>query len=488
MLVLKLAIRGLGRNPRTSIALVGIVTIGVFLFILGDSFIASAASGSKAGFQNCYTGDLAIRAKFDRGFGIFGFNVPNISEYEDIPTLKEVSAIRAILGKTGGVAASAALVSGAALLQGPKGYEVKVPVFGVKAKEYFDFFPALHFIKGAIPSDNEAWIVLPTSRAEEIGKAEGRSLAIGDTFQLTMATNTAFTIRMVRLAGVVDAPFHFDDAVVPIYADAVTLRALLGLAQGPTDPQEKAAKAADLDLSSFFDAPGESLAPPTKTGEEEARGLDLVSSYLGTEVPQQVRPDPELGAWHFVLIRLSSGPRGLSARWAINAALGAAGIDAVALDWLSVAGLNASILSMLSTVFMVGICVLSAVVCLVLTNGLAFAVIEQMKEIGTMRAMGAQVGLVRRIYFSEACILVGSGAALGGLAAALVLIGIGAVGIPIGNSYLIQLFGVTRLKPSFSTSAVLLTSFGCVMVALISSFYPLSVATKMTIAETMTVE
>ena len=152
------------------------------------------------------------------------------------------------------------------------------------------------------------------------------------------------------------------------------------------------------------------------------------------------------------------------------------------------AGLNASILFVLKTVFEIGLGVLAGVVVLVLTNGLAFSVIEQTKEIGSMRAMGAFRAFVARLYFLQSLAIVAMGVVLGSLAAWLVLLGIGRVGIPITNSYLYMLFGVSVLRPSFMPAAALAALAAAVVVAGIVSIYPMVLAMRTSIAQTMSAE
>lgn len=487
MILPKLAIRGLARNRKNSIALVSLVASGIILFVLGYAVLSSATGGMKREFQDGYTGDIAIRVKSERKFGLFGINVPNIGEYEDSPILGQVPVIRKLLALEPGVASCAALVSGAALLEGPSGYEAKVPVFGVKAEEYFRLFPAIRFILGSPPLANEAWIVLPKSKAEEIEKAEGHKLMLGDSLQLTMATGSAFAIRAVKLAGIVETPIKGNDATAPVYTDPVTLRSLMGITVGTSSEHSKGRGNAPeaLDIDTFFGSP----QPAVNSGDSETiRGLDLVSQYLSARATESVRPDPELGAWHFVLVRLRPGVDSLRVRWTINFELKKAGLPVEAVGWLSVAGLNAGILSLLMVIFKVGMVILAAVVGLVLTNGLAFSVIEQTKEIGTMRAMGAQGFFIKRLYFLESVILVGIGTLLGIMLSFFAVRGIGAVGVPIRNSYLFQLFGTTLLKPGFPPIAIIISLCGGLCVAILSSIYPTHLATRMSIVETMAAE
>jgi putative ABC transport system permease protein len=487
MILPKLAVRSLVRNRKNSVVLVGLITAGIFLFVTGYAVLSSATGGMKREFQDGYTGNIAIRVKSERKFGLFGISVPNIGEYEDSPILGQVPEIRKLLAAEPGVISAAALVSGAALLQGPSGYEVKVPIFGVKAEEYFRLFPAIHFISGSPPLANEAWIVLPKSRADDIEKAEGRKLCLGDSFQFTMASGSAFTIRAVKLAGIVETPIKGNDATAPVYTDPVTLRSLMGITVGvgPEHSKDRGNAPETLDVDSFFGSP---QVPASPSAAEDARGLDLVSQYLSEARPEAPRPDPELGAWHFILVRLKPGMDSFSTRWVLNESLKKAGISAEAVGWLSVAGLNASILSLIMSIFKAGMAILAAVVTLVLANGLAFSVLEQTGEIGTMRAMGAQGAFIKRLYFLESIILVGLGTLIGLALAMLALQFIGMVGIPIKNSYLFQLFGTALLKPAFPQGAILISLCGGGLVAVISSIYPIHLATRMSIVETMAAE
>jgi len=492
MITPKLALRGLARNRKSTLVLVGLVAAGAFLFLLGDSILGAASSGLREEFQNGYTGDAAVRARFERKFGIFGFSVPTIGEYEEMPVLPEAGAIREAAGRVSGIEAAVPMVSGAALLQGPAGYEAKVPVFGVVAKEYFAFFPGLEFKLGGLPADGKAWIILPSSRAEEIEKATGTPLAVGDELQFTMASGSAFTIRAVKLAGIIEPPLKGQPELAAAYTDPTTLRALLGLTLGnaATAAVDEAAPA--LDIDSFFSAPADEQAAAEGAGDADARGLDLVSSYLdagtGTAPAPEAEVDVDKGAWHFLLLRFRPDANRAAALKSLNADLSGAGIGAEAVDWLSVAGLNASILFVLKTVFEIGLGVLAGVVVLVLTNGLAFSVIEQTKEIGSMRAMGAFRSFVARLYFLQSLAIVAMGVVLGSLAAWLVLLGVGRVGIPITNSYLYMLFGVSLLRPSFMPTSALAALAAAVVVAGIASIYPMVLAMRTSIAQTMSAE
>jgi putative ABC transport system permease protein len=485
MILYKLALRNLARTRKNSLVLIALVTVGVCLFVLGEAVLASATGGIREEFQNAYTGDIAIRAKFERKFGVFGFSMPMIGEYEEMPSLPQTPEVKKLLSSTPGVESFASLVSGAALLESSGGYQAKVPVFGVDGLSYFQLFPDLRFSLGAAPSGGEAWIILPKSRADEIEKAEKRKLAVGETLQFTMASGTAFTIRAVRLAGIVETPIKGNEETAAVYTDPTTLRSLLGLPLGTEEagaPKAASQGDASAEIDALFAAPD--------AAEAEASGptgVDLVEHYLDQRTTS-LRVDPEKGAWHFVLVRAKPGFSQALALNEINRSLKAAGIQAEAVGWLSVAGLNASLLFLLKTIFEIGIGVLAGIVVLVLTNGLAFAVMEQTKEIGTMRAMGAQRSFVSRLYFLQSLFLVLAGAVLGAAAAFLLLAAIGRVGIPITNSYLFMLFGVSRLKPAFSGLSLLYSLGGALAVAAAASLYPIHLATKLTVAQTMEAE
>ncbi len=488
MIILKLAFRNLARNRKSTLVLTGLVIVGVFVFVFGDSILGSATDGMSREFQNAYTGDIAIRSQFDRKFGIFGFSVPTIGEYEQMPTLTEASAIEAVLSANPRLGGHASLVSGAALLEGPGGYQIKVPVFGVDESTYFGFFPQLSFRAGSPATRDLPWIVLPKNRADELEKGGGKPLVIGESLQLTMASGSAFTIRAVQLVGIVDLPGRGIAEAAAVYTGAETLRGLLGLAGAKTVmPRGEGGAAPKMtSIESMFSVPDAEAAPSNDPAASV--GMELAAQYLSDKSLSTARTDPKLGAWHFILARLAPGSRPGPAIRAINADLRKAGIPAEAVGWLSVAGLNAGVLFLLKSIFELGILVLSGVVVLVLANGLAFSVIEQTREIGSMRAMGAQRDFVRLMYFTQALVIVFAGAAMGILVSALILKSIGRAGIPLGNPYLVMLFGETLLKPRFLPQSAMLAIAGSIFVAAISAIYPMLLADRTTVAETMQAE
>jgi ABC-type lipoprotein release transport system permease subunit len=486
MILPKLSLRNLRRNPKNTAALVVLVAAGVLLFNCGEAMLGSAASGIQREYRDGYTGDLAVRARFDRDFGIFGFNVPVISEYETIPVLPETEAIRGIVGACPSVAASASMVSGAAMLETGRGYQAKLAIFGVDGKEYFSLFPSLSFVAGTVPSGKDAWIILPRTRVEEIEKAEGRKLEIGEKLQLVMAVRDSFSIRAVSLAAIVEPEAEKGEASLLAYTDPTTIRSLLGLSTGA---RKAAVAEEDADVGAEDSSGIEDLfASPAAEVAGEGMGLGLVSKLLGeAREPTQVI-DPAKGAWHFLLAKSAPGVPPAKVIAEINAALRSSGIQAEAVGWLKVAGMNAGILFLLKTVFEIGMAVLAAIVVLVLANGLAFSVLEQTKEIGTMRAIGAGTSFVRNLFLLQSLYISLAGAALGTILSWALLSALGSVGIPIDNSYLLLLFGSSSIKPGFSPSAAFWGFASSGLVALASSAYPITLALRTGIVQTMEAE
>jgi putative ABC transport system permease protein len=484
MILPKLSFRNLSRNPKNTAALVVLVAAGVLLFNCGEAMLGSAASGIQREYRDGYTGDLAVRARFDRDFGIFGFNVPVISEYETIPALPEEASIKAILDACPSVARSAPMVSGAALLETGRGYQAKLAIFGVEGPEYFSLFPSLSFVAGKIPSTQSAWIVLPRTRVEEIEKAEGRKLELGEKLQLVMAVGDSFTIRAVSLEGIVEPEAENGEASLLAYTDPTTIRSLLGLSTGARkaksaeEPTEGSSSIDDL-----FSSPAAEAA-----SEDEGMGLGLVSKLLGERHEATQVVDPAKGAWHFLLAKTSPGASSAKAIAEINSSLRAAGIQAEAVGWLKVAGMNAGILFLLKTVFEIGMAVLAAIVVLVLANGLAFSVLEQTKEIGTMRAIGAGSSFVRNLFLLQSLYIAFAGAFLGTALSWGLLFALGSIGIPIDNSYLLLLFGSSSIKPIFLPSSAFWGIASAGLVALVSSAYPIALALRTGIVQTMEAE
>jgi putative ABC transport system permease protein len=128
---------------------------------------------------------------------------------------------------------------------------------------------------------------------------------------------------------------------------------------------------------------------------------------------------------------------------------------------------------------------IGAVSIIIIMNTLVISVTERIVEIGTMRALGAQKRLVRKLILLETLVLAVAAGSVGILLAAISLAVLNFVGIDPPNAFFNMIFGGEALFPHLSIGAVGNALLMMVTAALIASLYPLAIALKVSPVKAM---
>jgi ABC-type lipoprotein release transport system permease subunit len=164
------------------------------------------------------------------------------------------------------------------------------------------------------------------------------------------------------------------------------------------------------------------------------------------------------------------------------------GLGLKVVSWQKAAGLIGQFVLMAKIVLHVAVFIIFVVALVIINNSVMMATLQRVREIGTMRAIGAQRGFVLAMVLAETVLL--------GLLAGAVGIGIGAAvvgalhakGIPATTDELYFFFSGPALHPTLS-SANMLTALAIVFaVSAISTFYPATVATRVSPVQAMQTE
>jgi ABC-type antimicrobial peptide transport system permease subunit len=113
------------------------------------------------------------------------------------------------------------------------------------------------------------------------------------------------------------------------------------------------------------------------------------------------------------------------------------------------------------------------------------ATLERVREIGTLRAIGAQKRFILSMLVVEAVVI---GLIFGGLGAAVgaaVVKIIGAVGIAATSDVAFFFFSGPRLRPFLNPGSVVAAFIIVIFVATVSSFYPAWLAMRVTPRQAM---
>ncbi len=170
---------------------------------------------------------------------------------------------------------------------------------------------------------------------------------------------------------------------------------------------------------------------------------------------------------------------------AIEAQGKADGLTLKAIDWQAAAGLIGQFVNVVRIVLYVAILIIFLIALVIINNALVMATLERVKEIGTLRAIGAQRRFILAMLVIEALVVGLIFGGLGaGLGAALVAL-VGKIGIPAKSDVWFFFFSGPRLHPFIGTSNIIAAFAIVLMVSAFSSFYPAWIAMRVTPRQAM---
>ena len=161
------------------------------------------------------------------------------------------------------------------------------------------------------------------------------------------------------------------------------------------------------------------------------------------------------------------------------------GLSLKAIDWQKAAGLIGQFIDVARNVLYVTILIIFMIALVIINNALVMATLERVREIGTLRAIGAQRRFILAMLVIEAIVV---GFVFGGLGAGLgaVLVSIiGKIGIPAKSDVWFFFFSGPRLHPFIGTSNVIAAFIIVLLVSAFSSFYPAWLAMRVTPRQAM---
>jgi putative ABC transport system permease protein len=497
----RIAFRNIWEHKAKSFIIGTLIILGVVIIVLGNALIDSAEKGLRKQFIESFTGDAMIHGPSDSVVSVFGLE--SMDGEMEIPTIPDYDKALAIVREDPGVAkyTSMSLAYGSLALDAeelPDTEDSNGPaagfalVYGVDPATYFDMFTTIKLVEGSFLKPGAQGAVVTKNQLERLEKRYGKKVGVGDKILVNGFGSSGMKIREVEVVGVYSmsdvkgstvtvgsdgASSDSEQGAPVIYTDVDTARVLGGLTLGADEatqlkPEETALlDAGDLD-SLFGEDIVESSAP------NKAVDLELIAKALGDTAKREELNKADTGAWNFIFVRLKNSAAAPAFIASTTAKLSQQGIDARITNWQGAAGSGGKFADVVRIVFVIAIIIVTIVAVIIMMNTLVVSVIERTGEIGTMRALGAQRGYVRKMFLAETLALtvffglVGSALALG-LAALLNVLGIQA-----GNSFVELLFGgkVLHLVPrigSFVSTILMVFAVGY-----LAHLYPVSVALK----------
>lgn len=490
--LLRIAFRNLLEHKAKSLIIGVLLALGVVILVVGNAFMDTAAAGVKDSFIGNYTGDVFISAKARSPVSLFG--VQSVGGRESTPTIPYYDKIVRKLSGEREVAGLTSQVTGFALVS-PKDSDKQgfALLFGIDPESYYKLFHNAYAIQGRLLKPGEEGLLISRHMAEQYAKEAGFTPRIGEDLVLTGFGQAGFKIRVLPLVGIIGYKVRSEATDFISYADVDTVRILSGLTLGGDvdEPVTKTQKA-------ILEAPGDSLfgsqtilpaassAAPAAPSPKAFAATALAASPGAKAGRPAVQVDT--GAWHFILARLRNPAAAPAFILSLNRWFASEGIDAQAAGWKAAAGPFAASIDVVRIVFDVAIIIVAVVAVIIMMNTLLISVIERTGEIGTMRALGAQRGFVRRMFLLETLTIAAVFGAIG-VALAFAVIGIlNLAHITATNPFLRILFAGDVLHPSVNPVSVAWSLALVGLVAVAAHLYPVSLALKIQPVRAMQVE
>lgn len=499
--VWRIAIRNLQEHRAKSLIVGTIILVGAFVLVVGNSLMASATAGIRRTFIDNFTGHVVLAGVTDARVSLFGVQTTDFLNVRT-PRLDGFDTLRGAVADHPDVAAwspqaeSTVSIS----LPGPDGTssgETFAQIWGVDPVRYRAMFPdAAELIAGEFLEPDQPGLVLSEASAEELAESADRPVAPGDRLLLTATTQAGIKVREVPVTGI----FRFRNAMPQIetmsLVDITTLRTLVGMTVSApaaavlTD--EQLAGLGSVDESDLFGgsgAGGEGGADPFGAGSaqgglvQDAASDSAAPALLDFSGREETVIDS--GAWHFMVIKLHRSGAAASVTADLQQVIDEGDLNAQVMGWQAAAAPFAQLSSGFRTVFNVVIIVVAVVAVIIIMNTLVLSVTERMSEIGTMRAIGARKGFVRRMIGAETVSLAFVFGGAGVVLAVVALLILGATGIRASNLFLRILFGGEVLRPTISAGSVGFALIMVAAIAVVSSLYPLAVALRISPRQAM---
>jgi ABC-type lipoprotein release transport system permease subunit len=165
--------------------------------------------------------------------------------------------------------------------------------------------------------------------------------------------------------------------------------------------------------------------------------------------------------------------------------LKAKGYEVQVIDWQQASGFTGQFVNIVRMALLFVIIVIFAVSLVIINNSIIVETFNRIREIGTMRAMGAQKTFVLGLFLAETGLTGFFGSLIGTAFAVALLMILGQSGIPAVNDVVTFLFSGSRLYPTFDLSLAVGAPLVVTLIATLTSVYAARHAAQIKPAEAM---
>ncbi len=497
--ILRIAFRNLFEHRSKSLIIGILLAIGSMILVVGNGFIDASRQGIRNSFTENYTGNIFISGISEEG-DVSLFGVSSVGGLATTPTIPEFESVLAQVKASPQVKSVTSLATGFGIVMKDDGsgapttdtsFEDEIDedmsnettmarflfFFGIDPRDYWTVFDSTEITSGEALKTGQTGLVINESQLSKLSEWMKREIKIGDNLVVQGFSSGGMKLREIPIVGTYKQKGDTTTPEQMSFIDIDTLRVMTGLTVGANEDIElEESQTAMLQTDDFDALFGEDLfddAPAAGGFDEEA----LQTQLADTEA-RELANTADTGAWQFIVARTVNDSSAAPLIASLNKSFTEQGIAVKAGDWLAAAGPYGQSVDVIRIVFTIAIVILSIVAIIIIMNTFVISVIERTGEIGTMRAIGAGRGFIRRLFAAEALVLAGTFSLLGASLGTIVTLILKALRIKAGNPFLEVLFGGTYLSPFVTPVNFISALVAMLLVGYLAHLYPVSVALR----------
>jgi ABC-type lipoprotein release transport system permease subunit len=161
------------------------------------------------------------------------------------------------------------------------------------------------------------------------------------------------------------------------------------------------------------------------------------------------------------------------------------GLGLKVIDWQKAAGNLGQFVFVAKFILYFATFIIFVVALVIINNAVVMATLQRVREIGTMRAIGAPRGFVLAMVLTETMVLGLVFGTAGVTLGSLFMVWLGHAGIPAGNEFLYFFFSGPRLFPALSFGSLVGAFIVVLIVTCLSALYPALMATRVSPIQAM---
>jgi ABC-type lipoprotein release transport system permease subunit len=317
---------------------------------------------------------------------------------------------------------------------------------------------------------------------------------IGDDLTITAYTRTGYVQSVnVKIYGT----YHFEGLEKSTLAGSLNLMDLMSFRElyGYLTAEKKAELAKmqetsgvehvqreDAEAALFGDEGGTALVAEATPGliDEDAQLDPQAQALRREELASRVYSQEELesGVVLSAAIMLKEPEKLEETMAELQAAATQAGLPLKVISWQKASGIIGQFVMFAKLVLYIAVLIIFVVALAIINNAMMMATLQRTREVGTLRAIGAQRSFVLGMVLLETVVLGLLFGTLGAMAGGGIVKLLGSAGIPAGNEALYFFFSGPRLFPNLYVSNLVAAFFIVLGVSALSTFYPAFLATR----------